>query len=212
MDLLNAALALTGTAVTVVGFVMNLEPATEKHRGLRSLLIRIKPIGWVFLALVLAALLLTLWKDRVSFEGQAKEMYPNFYQAVEDVTKYEPRMWNKYLSYRLSLRFLLQQVHRKTMNSPLPEGMAQSMKVLGEAGVLSEGLCQRLDVIRYYTYTVEWATYEGPTMDQLAEVREVAHGALDELRSLTTKGMPVPAVARPVTSCGCPPMQRPCQR
>lgn len=62
----------------------------------------------------------------------------------------------------LSLRFLLQRLHKDQLNEPVPSGMLRILIDLNREGVLPYPLCENVDIVRWHTYETElgWGAFE----------------------------------------------------
>jgi hypothetical protein len=179
--ILNILLLIVAAAAALTGFAGKNVDETSSGPIAKRIHLR----GWVNLCLIAIALVLGIIKERTSFEGLVRNAYPSFYSAVEQTTGYDAAEWTQYISYRLTLRFLMQELFkREHPDKQLPEALEQTLTTLVTEGVITQSLCKKLNLIRVRTYTAEWARIPGPVPKQLAELRATARPALKELEGL----------------------------
>jgi len=200
MDPVNASLLVLGFLTASIGLFGD---KVAKEDG-RAFIARIRIPGWFFIALIIATLALGLHKERNSFEGQIRKVYPDFHTIVEQETTHSETDWTRYMSYRISLRFLTQRLYRLVKgNNPSPAASLKSLlKEMGSAGALDNNLCKDLDYIRWHTFRSEWGLGSGGTRDDLRRVDEIVPQALATLQKLTVSTVRDSLSPNPHSICG----------
>jgi hypothetical protein len=173
----------------------------------KQLLRRIRLPGWSFLLLSILTFSLGTYKTLHSFEARMHSAYPKFEDIVDQRTGHSLDDWEKFMSYRVTLRFELQQIYEKVFpGRKRPDSMQLTLQELGQRGAIPSSLCQSLDYIRWNTYYVEYGT-EGPSPQELATVRKDALDALPKLARIS-KEINVQALQPDgSTPCGANPAQ-----
>lgn len=182
MNTVNAAMLLLASLTALTGLLG--DKVSKPPDGTTRT--RILPAGWLFIFLTVATLAIGLYKEHTSFEGQIRSIYPNFWSIVEAETTHDERDWTRYMSYRVSLRFLLQRLYRIVEGHP-PEPSTPLdviLKAIGERGALPDELCKELDFIRWHTFRSEWGLGDGGDPKQLAKVDDISPRALRELQKI----------------------------
>jgi hypothetical protein len=127
----------------------------------------------------------------------AKTVNANFIEGfsdrVETATKYDEGQWSKYISFRLSLRFLLYQlgiqekmeyVKRMDNTNAQPPGITEMLDKLYLKGSIEPPLYDVLTNVAHLTYSAEWG-FAGrappPTVEDLSNLRRTAPDALKKL-------------------------------
>ncbi|MQM32911.1 MAG: hypothetical protein CRU72_00270 [Candidatus Accumulibacter phosphatis] len=124
MDYTNYALLVLAFLIGATGLVGD---KVAKPDG-RSLPARILPPGWIFIALSICTLILGLYKEHNSFAGQIRKIYPEFPAIVKQETKLSESEWTRNMSYRVSLRFLVQSLYRSVQGeNPKPADSLQDL-------------------------------------------------------------------------------------
>ncbi len=201
---LNLALLIVGTLIALTGFAgKKVKEPDPEHPPLEPLIRRIRPLGWAFLVLTVIGLSLGVYKEATSLDGRLRSVYPDFGDLVRAETGHSQKDWSMYMSYRISLRFIIQHLYRKVIGPPGPSASMESMlRELGQRGAINDDICRRLDFIRWNTFAVEWGVVEGPSPTKLATVQADVNDALRSLSDLS-KRIDVKALQPNVNSvCG----------
>jgi len=195
---INIYIIAMATAATLAGFFGKTFDDKAEHKRLIK---RITLRGWAYLMFVVVGFGLSIYKERTSFEGQVGSVDPNFYPLVSQVTGYSRDEWTKVISYRMSLRFLLQKLYAKVFpGEPRPDSMEVMLNRLAHNGTISDNFCSQLDYLRFYTFSAEWGSGQEPGPTVLNWFRSNADSTLKQLAG--TVDVPLHLSANPSTACG----------
>jgi hypothetical protein len=202
--IINIAILTLATGATLTGFYGD---KVTKSPSSKWFVRRITWLGWTFLLCVALGFSCGVYKEVVSFEGQANSAYSSFFPLVHDLTGYSQTQWNKMISYRLSLRFLLQKMYWDVLGKGARdlESMESMEYELGQTGALSNDLCGDLDLLRQHTQSAEWASGQKLVDTNADWVRSNGDRVLKELNAAAEKAKSGALVAYPQSTCGVKP-------